>query len=178
MSTLFMSNRVRHTSRMLQAASTAGLVLIICPLLLGLILGEYQVQRLVLFFRYDRSWLARLTGAEGRMLLEAALGLGVIPWIVGLCACRRIFKSVVQGEPYESKALRAFRTLAMAWFLAFPVSVLLSYFPKRSVVALVPTLLFHQGPRILYLVAGVAFLVLAWLMDEAARLQAEQDLVV
>ena len=171
-------NRIQTLSRILQHLCTAGQGLVVFVLGLATITRPYRVDRILFFLRYNHSWLARFSGLQGRPLLLLSLSLWGILWLLGLGACRGIFRAHAQGEAFQAETQKGFRLLAIVWIAAFPLACLLAYAPERSILAIVPTLLVHLGPKLVYLLIGMALLVVARIMDEACHLQDEQDLVV
>jgi hypothetical protein len=168
----------RRLGRLLEVSCLGGLCFLPLPVLAGLGLQAYHVARIVLFFGWDRSILARLSGLEGKGLMEAGLVMSLLPWILGLLAGRSIFRGLAQGYPFRDHAVRGFRLLAWAWFMAFPLGILLRPAHHLSIPSLVPTLILRQGHAFLSLLAGLACLALARIMEEGRRLRAEQDLVI
>ncbi|WLT32111.1 DUF2975 domain-containing protein [Geothrix sp. PMB-07] len=171
-------SRLQALSRWLQHLCTAGQTIVVLIICLVAFAEPYKVARILIFTRYDRSWLARLTGMNGHPLLLLALTLWGTLWLLGFWACRGIFRAHARGEAFRTASLRSFRLLAAVWMGAFPVGCILAYAPKHSILAIVPTMIVHLGPKLLYLLVGLALLVLARIMDDARQLQDEQDLVV
>lgn len=168
-------NRVARLSRIFQLLCTAAFILLgAATVALGWVVihSEYHAMRILYLFNANYSHLVIMLRRDWQSSAAVAVLLWVIPWLAGLFACRRIFASFAQGAGFQRSTPKGFRALALVLWSTIPADYLLS----PSVFNTWRKLLFLLHSRALFL--GLAFLLFAAIMDEACRLQDEQDLVV
>lgn len=164
-------NRVHTLSSWLKRACIAGFVALALVVLKGLVFTDYQVSRVIWFFKLDQSWLVQWIPLKGRPLMWTALVIWGLLWTGILVACWRIFDSCSRGEAFRSSAIRGFRELAGVMLTYFPMACLFCPATRRAWMV-------WLAGKMVYLLIGFALLLLAWVMDDARCLQDEQDLVV
>ncbi len=120
------------------------------------------------------SWY--LSGAISEIMLFIA--------IFGLLAMRKLFSSLVDGNAFTSENARHIRTIGYAVIAWHIVSPLLQYFGSRimldDIAFSVPGIELYPGFELNIggVFAGLAIIVLAGVMREAANIYAEQSLTI
>lgn len=168
-------NRVARLSRIFQSICTLAFVLLgAATLSLGSVVAhsEYHAIRMLSLFNAHYSRLLIALHRQEEAAAAIALLLWGVPWLAGLIVCRRIFGSFAQGVGFQRATPKGFRALAWVVWSTIPADYLLS----PSVFNTWRKLLLLLHSRALFL--GLAFFCFATIMDEACRLQDEQDLVV
>ena len=168
-------NRIVRLSRAFQTLCTLAFVLVgAAAVALGheVNRSDYYSQRLLQLFNANYSRLMIWCHRDWSWTASLALLLWIAPWLAGLLVCRRIFASFATGQGFQRTMPRGFRGLAWVVWSTIPADYLLS----PSVFNTWRKLLFLLQYRALFL--GLALWCFAAIMDQACRLQEEQDLVV
>jgi hypothetical protein len=168
-------HRIVRLSRTFQTLCTVAICLVgVAAVALGhqVAQSDYHSQRLLELFNANYSRLRLWCHWDLVLTANAALLLWIIPWLAGLVVCRQIFASFAAGHGFQWAMPRGCRGLAWVVWSTVPGDYLLS----PSVIHTWRNLLFLLHSRALFL--GLALWCFAAIMDQACRLQEEQDLVV